>query len=176
MGAIVLARCVAVAMRRGWRAYLAELRWFAIGLAPVLLVLAFFKAHFAPVNDLMAGQGLFATLPRLVDPGRYVAVAQVFKLELSQLGYNGLVGAVPLLIGYLLCVGVKLEEADSAALMTTAGALALVLAGYVAVLVSAPNDWLRLLNRSVDRLVLHAWPTVVFACFMAARAPEEAVE
>jgi len=176
VGAIVLARCAVVAMRRGWRAYLAELRWFAIGLAPVLLVLAFFKLHFAPVNDLVAGQGLFATLPRLVETGRYVAVAKTFKVELSQLGHNGLVGALPLLIGYLLCVGVKIEEADSPALMTTVGTLALVLAGYVAVLVSAPNDWLRLLNRSVDRLVLHAWPTVVFACFMIAPAPEEAVE
>ena len=176
VGAIALARCAAITVRRGWRPYLAELRWFAIGVAPVLLLLAFFKLHFAPVNDLVAGQGLSETLPRLLETGRYVAVAKAFKLELSQLGHNGLVGALPLLIGYLLCVGVKPEEADSPALMTTAGAVALMLAGYVAVLVSAPNDWLRLLNRSVDRLVLHAWPAVVFACFMAARAPEEAAE
>ena len=176
VGAIVLARCAAVAMRRGWRAYLAELRWFVIGLAPVLVVLAFFKLHFAPGNDLMAGQGLSETLPRLLDAGRYLAVAKAFKLELSQLAHNGLVGSVPLLIGYLLCVGVELDEADDPALVTTAGTVALVLAGYVVVLVTAPDDWLRLLNRSVDRLVLHTWPAVVFACLMAARAPEEAAE
>jgi hypothetical protein len=176
LAALVLARCVAVSMRQGWRLYGRELRWFTIGLAPVLVIVAYFKLHFAPVNDLVAGQGLSETLPRLVDAGRYLAVARVFKLEVSQLAHNGLVGAVPLLIGYLLCVGVKIEESDRAALVTAAGALALTLAGYVVVLVTAPDDFLRLLNRSVDRLVLHVWPAIVFTCFMVARAPEEGAE
>jgi len=171
LAAIIVARCVAVWMHHGWRCYVRELRWFAIGLVPVLAVLAYFKLHFAPVNDLVAGQGLAETLPRLLDAGRYVAVAKVFKLEVSQLGYNGLLGAVPLLIGYLLCVGVKIDPTDRPALVTVAGALALTLAGYVIVLVAAPGDFLRLLNRSVDRLLLHVWPATVFACFMVARAP-----
>jgi hypothetical protein len=48
--------------------------------------------------------------------------------------------------------------------------------GYVLVLVTAPDDFLRLLNRSVDRLLLQLWPTLVFTCFMIARPPEEATD
>ena len=59
------------------------------------------------------------------------------------------------------------------ALVTVAGVLALTLAGYVIVLVAAPADFLRLLNRSVDRLLLHVWPATVFTCFLVARAPED---
>ena len=174
--AIVLARGAVVSAYRGWRSYAGELRWFTAGAAPVLLILAYFKLHFAPTNDLMAGQSLMQTLPRLVDAARYVAVVRTFKAEISGLGYNGLVGAVPLVIGYLLCVGVKVHNDDRPALVTAAGALALMLAGYVVVLVSAPGDFLRLLNRSVDRLLLHVWPALVFAAFMLARAPEERPE
>ena len=173
LAAIVVARGVAVCIHHGWRRYVRELRWFTIGLVPVLVVLAYFKLHFAPVNDLVAGQGLAETLPRLMEAGRYVAVAKVFKLEVSQLGYNGLLGAVPLLVGYLLCVGVKVDPTDRPALVTVAGVLALTLAGYVIVLVAAPADFLRLLNRSVDRLLLHVWPATVFTCFLVARAPED---
>jgi hypothetical protein len=173
LAAIVVARGVAVWVHHGWRRYVRELRWFTIGLVPVLVVLAYFKLHFAPVNDLVAGQGLAETLPRLVEAGRYVAVAKVFKLEVSQLGHNGLLGAVPLLVGYLLCVGVKVDATDRPALVTVAGVLALTLAGYVIVLVAAPADFLRLLNRSVDRLLLHVWPATVFTCFLVARAPDD---
>ena len=173
LAAIVVARGVAVCIHHGWRRYVRELRWFTIGLVPVLVVLAYFKLHFAPVNDLVAGQGLAETLPRLMEAGRYVAVAKVFKLEVSQLGYNGLLGAVPLLVGYLLCVGVRVDPTDRPALVTVAGVLALTLAGYVIVLVAAPADFLRLLNRSVDRLLLHVWPATVFTCFLVARAPED---
>jgi len=176
LAAIVVARGLAVWMYHGWRRYVRELRWFTIGLMPVLAVLAYFKLHFAPVNDLVAGQGLADTLPRLVDPGRYIAVAKVFKLEVSQLGNNGLLGAVPLVIGYLLCVGIKVDPTDRPALVTVAGALALTLVGYVIVLVTAPADFLRLLNRSVDRLLLHVWPAIVFICFMVARAPGDDLE
>jgi len=49
----------------------------------------------------------------------------------------------------------------------------LTLAGYVIVLVAAPADFLRLLNRSVDRLLLHVWPATVFTCFLVARAPDD---
>ena len=172
LAAIVVARCVVVSMHHGWRIYLGELRWFSLGLAPVLVIVAYFKLHLVPANDLVAGQGLADTLPRLLDAGRYLAVAKVFKLEMSHLGDNGLVGAVPLLFAYLLCVGLKVDDADRPALATALGAVVLVLAGYVVVLVTAPGDFLRLLNRSVDRLLLHVWPAIVFTCFMVARPPE----
>ena len=174
MAAIGVARCAAISVRHGWRTYAGELRWFSAGLAPVLTVVAYFKLYLAPTNDLVAGQGLAETLPRLLDAGRYLAVARVFAVEVWHLGHGGLVGVVPLLVIYLLCVGLKVNPLDRPALVTSLGALALVVSGYVVALVTTPGDFLRLLNRSADRLLLHLWPTVVFACFMIARPPEEA--
>jgi hypothetical protein len=176
LAATVVARSAAIALRHGWRTYVSELRWFAVGLAPVLAVVAYFKLCLAPANEFVAGQGLADTLPRLLDAGRYLAVARVFKSEVLHLGYNGVVGAIPLLVVYVLCVGLKVDTVDRPALATCLGALALVLGGYVAVLVTAPGDFLRLLNRSVDRLLLHLWPTIVFICFMIARPPEETTD
>jgi hypothetical protein len=176
LAAIVVARCAAVSVRHGWRTYAGELRWFTAGLAPVLAVVAYFKLYLAPTNDLVAGQGLAETLPRLLDAGRYLAVARVFAAEVWRLGDSGLMGAVPLLVVYLLCVGPKVNLLDRPALATSLAALALVVSGYVVALVTTPGDFLRLLNRSADRLLLHLWPTIVFACFMIARPPEEAAD
>jgi len=174
--AIVVARCAAISVRRGWRTYAGELRWFGAGLAPVLAVVAYFKLYLAPTNDLVAGQGVAGTLPRLLDGERYLAVARVFTSEVVQLGHNGFFGAVPLLFVYLLCVGLKLDAVDRSAVRTSLIALAMMFGGYVLVLVTAPDDFLRLLNRSVDRLLLQLWPTLVFTCFMIARPPEEATD
>jgi hypothetical protein len=172
--AIVIARTVVVSAWRGWKTPPSEMAWFGAGAAPVLAIVAYFKFRLTPTNDLMAGQGVAETLPRLLDLDRYTAVARVFASEVWRLGHNGLVGAVPLLIGYLLCVGLRGDAVDRRALATSLGVMVLMLAGYIVALVTAPDDFLRLLNRSVDRLLLHVWPMIVFTCFIIARAPEDA--
>jgi hypothetical protein len=174
--AIIVARCAAISIQHGWRAYMNEVPSFAVGLAPVLAIVVYFKVHLAPANEFVAGQGLSDTLPRLLDIGRYLAVAAVFKTETGRLGYNGLVGLIPVLVVYLLVVGLRIDPVDRPALVMSLITVVLVLTGYVLVLVTAPGDFLRLLNRSVDRLLLHVWPIIVFVTFMVARPPEEAID
>jgi hypothetical protein len=174
LAAVATTRWAAIGWRHGWRALLREARWFAAGAAPVLTVVAYFKVCLAPVNDLVAGQGLAETLPRLLEGGRYAEVGRVFATEAWRLGHNGIVGAIPVLVVYLLYMGRTLRSTDRTAVATSLAACALVLTGYVVVLIMAPGDFLRLLNRSVDRLLLHLWPAVVFTFFMVARPPEDA--
>jgi hypothetical protein len=74
--------------------------------------------------------------------------------------------AVPLQFAYLLCVGVKVDAVDRRAVGTSLVTLALVLSGYAFVELAAPGDYIRLLNSSVDRLLLQLWPTAAFTYFI----------
>ena len=53
-------------------------------------------------------------------------------------------------------------------------AVSLMLAGYAAVLLTAPAPLLGTNIRSIDRLLLQLWPTVIFAYCLWVRSPEEA--
>ena len=174
LASVIVARCAVLWKQRRWHGAVDDLRGFALGLAPVLAILAYFKLALAPSNDFVSGQSSSGTLVRLLDFQRYVEVARVFTREVRQLADNGLVSAVPLLFAYLLCVGVKVDAVDRRAVGTSLVTLALVLSGYVLVGLTAPDDYIRLLNSSVDRLLLQLWPTAVFTYFMIARPPEEA--
>jgi len=174
LASVIVARCAVLWKQRRWQGAVNDLRGFALGLAPVLAILAYFKLALAPSNDLVSGQGISDTLVRLLDFPRYVEVARLFTGAVRRLGDNGLVSAVPMLLAYLLCVGVKVDAADRRAVGTALVTLALVLSGYALVGLTAPDDYIRLLSSSVDRLVLQLWPTAIFTCFMIACPPEEA--
>jgi hypothetical protein len=49
-----------------------------------------------------------------------------------------------------------------------------MLAGHFAVFVSMADELARLLNSSLDRLLLQLWPSALFLFFMVVRTPEEA--
>ena len=48
-----------------------------------------------------------------------------------------------------------------------------MLAGYAAVLLTAPAPLLATNIRSIDRLLLQLWPTIIFAYCLWVRAPDE---
>jgi hypothetical protein len=53
-------------------------------------------------------------------------------------------------------------------------ALMLLLAGHFMVFVSMADELARLLDSSLDRLLLQIWPSALFLFFMLVRTPEEA--
>ena len=55
-----------------------------------------------------------------------------------------------------------------------AAVLVLMLAVHYVVFVALAYDLPRLLNSSLDRLLLQLWPSALFLLFMAVRTPEEA--
>jgi hypothetical protein len=170
--ALVIAYSLVMGPARGWRTALATLRSFAIGLGPPVLLLAFFKVNLAPANDIMSDHGLRQTAERLFDGGRYIQILTGFIHAVLEVGAKGLL--VVLLAAYLLAVGSTQVEPARRDARVAAIVVGLVLAGYAAVLLTAPAPLLETNIRSINRLLLQLWPSMLFACFMGARTIEEA--
>ena len=170
--AVLMAYGLVMGRALGWRTALATLRSFAIGLGPAILLLAFFKINFAPANDLMSDHGLRQTAERLFDGGRYVQILTGFTQALLEVGAKGLL--VVLLAAYLLAVGSTQVEPARRDARVAAIVVSLMLAGYAAVLLTAPAPLLDTNIRSINRLLLQLWPSMLFAYFMGARTIEEA--
>jgi hypothetical protein len=160
----------AVLTRRNRR----ELRTFALGLLPMLVVIALFKLVLAPSNDLMSAMGSGTLIGRATDPHRYALVARAFVEGIMGFGVNGLVSGVWLLVAYGLCVWRRSNAADAPWFRLAAGTLVVMLLGHAAVFVLTAPDVARLLNSSLERLLLQLWPAALLVYFLGVATPEEA--
>jgi 4-amino-4-deoxy-L-arabinose transferase-like glycosyltransferase len=158
----------------GWPTARRRLAGFGLGLVPMLLVVASFKLRLAPRNDLLATLGIERTIDWLTDPRRYYLTLREFITHIGAFGYNGFGSATWLLLAYLLAMGMGRRELDRIWTRTAAVALVLMLAVDYIVFVAMAYDLPRLLNSSVDRLLLQLWPSALFLLFMVVRTPEEA--
>lgn len=151
-----------------------RLRAFGLGLLPVLLIVTGFKLIFAPGNDLISTLSLEHTFGRLTDPERYLLVLREYGRHIAMFGANKFGSGVLVLLAYLLLVGVRRSSGDRTSIRTGSLALILLLAGHFAVFVSMAHELARLLNSSLDRLLLQLWPSALFLFFLGVRTPEEA--
>lgn len=169
---VIVGYGLVIVRARGWHTGLTDARAFAIGLAPVLAIIVWFKIGLAPANDLMADQGFRRTAERLLEGSRYLQVlggaAHAF-LEITTLGLLGV-----LLLGYFLCAGRAPAGPWRLGARTAAIVLVLLLAGYATVLLTAPAPLLATNIRSMNRLFLQLWPSTLFAYFLTLRTVEEA--
>jgi len=151
---------------------LRDARAFAIGLVPVLVMVAWFKLLVTSSNDLMADQGLRQTAARLLEGGRYVQVLAGLARGALDVSGQGLLAL--LLLVYWFCAGPAPAGPWRVGARMAARALALVLLGYVLVLLTAPGPLLATNIRSINRLLLQLWPSALFAYFLRLRTAEEA--
>jgi hypothetical protein len=157
-----------------WAATRRRLRAFGTGLLPLLLLVASFKIAFAPPNDLLSTLDVERTIGRLTSGHRYILVIREYATHIAAFGANGIGSAVWVLMAYLLGVGVSGAEVDRRWVRAAAVALVLLLAGHFMVFISMADELARLLDSSLDRLLLQIWPSALFLFFVAARTPEEA--
>jgi hypothetical protein len=165
--AVVLARVALGARPHGWRRSGRELLAFGLGLLPLAVILLSFKTQFAPPNDLVAEQGLRATVARLLDGSRYVVVGQAFATEVRHIGP----WAVVLLAGYFVLLG-RAPRPGSAFPLLVVG---LMTAAYALVYLTTPRPLTWHLATSLDRLLMQLWPTALLAYFLAVATPDEAL-
>ena len=170
--AVLVVYGVAIARERGWPALRRDAGAFALGLAPVFVMLICFKIWLAPANDLMADQGLRQAAQRLLDGSRYVQVFGGFKQALLEVGAQGLVGV--LLLAYALLAGLAPAGPARRTARTAVIVVALMLGGYAVVLLTAPAPLLMTNVRSINRLLLQLWPSALLAYFLGLRTVEEA--
>jgi hypothetical protein len=169
---VIVGYGLAIVRAHGWHTALNDARAVAIGLAPVLAMILWFKIALAPPNDLMADQGFRRTAERLLEGSRYLQVlggAVHAFLEITATGILGL-----LLLGYFLCAGRAPAGPWRLGARTAAIVLVLMLAGYATVLLTAPAPLLATNIRSMNRLLLQLWPSMLFAYFLTLRTVEEA--
>jgi hypothetical protein len=146
---------------------------FGAGLLPVLLVVIGFKIAFAPPNDLLSTLGIERTLGRVTSPERYLTVLRAYVVHIGTFGNNGLGGVVWVLALCFAALGLSREEIVRPWLRAAGVGLILLLTGHFMVFVSMADELSRLLQSSLDRLLLQLWPTALFLGFMASRSPEE---
>ncbi len=157
---------------RGPKAWLRETGALAIGLLPILAIVVSFKLALAPPNDLMSDQGFRATAERLLEGERYVQVLRGFTDAFLEVGAKGVIGVV--LLAHWVCAGPAPAGPSRAGAKAGGIVLCLMLAGYAAVLLTAPAPILGTYVRSTNRLLLQLWPSMLFAYFLAVRTAEEA--
>jgi hypothetical protein len=158
----------------GWAGSRRRLLAFGAGLLPLLLLVVSFKIAFAPPNDLLSTLSIERTLGRLTSPDRYFIVLREYARHIVSFGYNGFGTVMWVLAAYLLGLGVSRGELGRPWVRVGMAALGLVLAGHFMVFVSMADELQRLLNSSLDRLLLQLLPSALFLFFMVARRPEEA--
>jgi hypothetical protein len=157
----------------GWAASRRRLFAFGAGLLPMLLLVAGFKIALAPPNDLLSTLGVERTLGRLTAPDRYLVVLREYMRHITSFGNNGFGSAVWVLMAYFLGLGVSRPEVGRPWVRMGALALVLLLAGHFMVFVSMADELPRLLDSSLDRLLLQLWPSALFLFFIVVRTLEE---
>ena len=158
VGLVFLARPPAGVRRVG------VLASYLAGAAPFLAILLAFKLGLAPTNDLVAGSSSASAWARLTDSSRYATIARHLFDELSRTTFGSFL--LPATIA-LVVFGPRRRAGDA----PVAAVLGLVALAYAAVYVLTPQplDWH--LTWSLDRLLLHLYPSLLLAAALRVAPP-----
>jgi hypothetical protein len=168
LAGLLLSHCLITVRKNGVQAYLRQLLPFALGLAPALLALAYFKIHFPSSNDLFPS--LAIALKMLGRISRWRVVAKAFAHELLHFG-GPPVPVIPLLAIYAGVAGIQWKQLGNLPKVCLL-LLLWMIAGYFLVYVATPLplDWL--LETSLSRLLTQLWPSTLFLIFLFTRPLE----
>ena len=141
-----------------------QFAFFFAGLAPALLLIAYFKHSIAPPGDLFTDAS--AALHKLRDPSRYWALLKWYAKQLFRFGHWLLIPGTLALLGLHLFAGPDRARASNPGFRSSMLTLALTLAGYFAVYLITPYDIYWHLRFSLARLFLQIWPSALFLLFL----------
>ena len=138
----------------------------ALGAAPIMALVAWFKFVAVPVVDLPMRQTGAQMASKLIDAGRYIVIVKAFLAQLVDLGK---LYTHPLLLLAILYFALRTRaskppwEAARVAFLT----LGLMLAAYAGVFLITPADLAWHMDNSLGRLYGQLWPGVLLAIFLA---------
>ncbi len=165
---VIIAYFIIAIPAKGFKGYLREASYFVMGLAPVLVIILYFKVRLAPPNDLIAGQGLQPTIERLTDFSRYITVGRAFISQLVRFSN----GFIIVLIAYSLFLGMNFDR-NKKGIVVSSVVLCLMFLGYFFVYITTPLNLNFHLGNSLNRLFLQLWPSFIFIIFMMVSTPEK---
>jgi 4-amino-4-deoxy-L-arabinose transferase-like glycosyltransferase len=169
--AVLVSRFVVTVPGNGLKPYLRQMRFFAAGLLPILLVLIYFKLTISAHSLLLPAEGQ-NSIGKLTDFSRYRTILDSFVRV--GLGFRTWPAVVPLLAFYLLLLRIRIEPKERASIAGSLIVLAVMIAGYFMIFVISPRDLAWHLSASVDRLYAQLWPSFIFIFFLIVRTPEQA--
>jgi 4-amino-4-deoxy-L-arabinose transferase-like glycosyltransferase len=170
----IAARIAVFARAQGLRRLLRQNAPLLVGVTPVMLLILYFKACLVPVNDMVAGQGLHATLARLVSVSRYKVVLKAFAHH--AISFGGWFAPILLVLAfYALLVGFDDNEKCRKPAIAAALTVATSAVGYLFVYIVTPHDVAWQLKWSLERVLMQLWPAAIFSAFVLMRTPDEAI-
>lgn len=156
-----------------WRRSVKEFFMFLLGLTPVLGTLILFKLKFAPPNDIVNLNSLSYFWNNLLNFNRYHIVLTAFAEEIFF--FND--GVLILLAVYLSISGINKMLLRNRQFLAQVTVIILMLGCYFfTYIIFSHNNLNNLqwhLSSSLDRLVIHIWPSLVFLFFYCANGPEK---
>jgi hypothetical protein len=156
-----------------WRRSLKEFSSFLLGLTPVLGTLILFKLKFAPPNDIVNLNSLSYFWNNLLNIDRYHIVLIAFAEDIFF--FND--GVFILLAVYLSICGINKVLLRDRQFLAQVTVLVLMLGCYFFTYVIFSHNNLNNLqwhlSSSLDRLVIHLWPSLVFLFFYCVNGPEK---
>jgi hypothetical protein len=141
---------------------------FSVGLLLPLAATLHFKFTVAPPNDIVGNRDFGDLVAKVMDPERYVTIADAFLRTAWTFGRWPIHAGIPLL-AILLVWGIDRGTVRSEAWKVGAVAVLIVLAGYFATYVITHHALDYHLPTSLDRLLMHVWPSVLFLAGLAVR-------
>jgi len=169
---LALSRLVHLALRRQVRQGLRDLVPIALGLAPLLLVLLYYKSFTSP-NEIIAAQhgGLFA---KMFTSSRYLTILKAARTAIfypenlaSVTGFKVVFNwQVPAFALFCLLVGFERKRALHASVLPVAFIAILLYLGYFVVYLLTPYELAWHLRTSLERLLAQVAPILILACLL----------
>lgn len=163
--ATICARFAVTTPTYGWKAFGRELLAFASGLAPLAVMIAYFKTTLAPPPDLLTAHEPRTALAYMTDFSRYGLIIKESFKQIFFLG-KAAIPLVPTLMIAALIAGTQIRQDDKKAVLGAALTCCAMLVGFFFVYVCTPHGLKWHLTSSLSRLLMQLWPSFVFIFFL----------
>lgn len=166
--AAAAARFLMVARHANVREAARQVAWACAGALPVLLMLLYFRVHYAPETELISRRSPAAVVALALNPAQYREMGGAF-LEYARSYDRSVLTILPLLVLYGAFAGRAHPSPALPGVRTAAVSLALMLFGYFIIYAAFSRTVRVHMQTSLDRLLLQLWPVAVWVLFLWVR-------
>lgn len=144
---------------------ISKIKYFFVGLIPILFLILIFKLNIPVQNDLIEGIAYCDMPSKIFDFSRYLKVFEHFiKFLFENVSFY-------ILILIFAFTGLKIPDGKKDPVIISTIFLSIMILGYFFIYVLTPNniDWQ--LGASFNRVILQIWPSVLLTAFVVVCYP-----
>jgi Dolichyl-phosphate-mannose-protein mannosyltransferase len=175
---VIVVQGVVVFVSEGRRECRRQVLAFSFGALPVLILVAWFKLHLAPPNELVPNQGgTLDVFHRFLSRWRFMQISGAyFKAIALGPGFGKwIVNPIPFLLLYGVIAGGDTHSKRKISALIGWSVICLMAGTYFTIFVDLPSNFSleEYFIYVLDRLLLQLWPSAVFVFFLLLRNPTE---